>query len=121
MVKKTVPPDSTIASVYERGALMNAEDYVRIVLGKTSACRKAKGNAAVRIGVRGEGKAPNYRVEYSPDSAARPKVDGAYSGQGHSKLADDEVLDEGNWSTKAMTLEEVQVLLGKIRTVGGQP
>ena len=67
MATKRVPPtpidaDSTIASMVE--GLDKPVEYVRRVLEKLERCKRAHGDAQVRVGVRGRAEAPNYLIEY---------------------------------------------------------
>ena len=107
-------PDATIATVV--ATLLQPEDYVHKVIGDMVKCHRTFGNASVRIGVQGDGKAPNYRTEYSHghDDAVAPNICGAFRGLGEGKLADEEVLDDSRWSTEVMTYEQVRALLGQI-------
>jgi hypothetical protein len=135
----TIPPDATIVSIM--GRLRNPEEYVRPLLGNMHACRKAHGNASVRIGVTGKGITPHYRVGYGGvldfdgvklaseeipglEATVIPGLEalfGAFDGRNHTRMDYDvEVLRDGHWSTKAMDYDEVAGLLGEVRARRGR-
>ena len=60
--KTTLPDDAIVADVVTQ--LDNPIEYVRRVLEKLERCRRAHGDAQVRIGVRGRAECPNYLIEY---------------------------------------------------------
>ena len=61
-LKTTIPDDSIVADVVTQ--LDHPIEYVRRVLEKLERCRRAHGDAQVRIGVRGRAECPNYLIEY---------------------------------------------------------
>jgi hypothetical protein len=126
MPEQTIADDATIAGI--AGSLNSPIKYVRNVLEQMWDCKRERGNASVRIGTMGEGRAPNYLIEYSRDSQQKLAVYGAYHGLGHKKMKNfdtsglvrlepiaDRTLMRENWSSRAMTLDEDGVLLGKLR------
>ena len=81
--------------------------------------------AVVRIGVAGHGVSPHYKIEYPTELP----FEGAltipyqatfeiYQGQSHKRMTAFNVDDvrEEHWSKKAMTLSEIQQLLGSLRS-----
>lgn len=117
--------DAVIADIVV--SLDNPIGYVRGVLGRMFECEKENGSAIVRIGTTGRGKSPHYRVEpelsfdsFNPE--ARDKHFAAFHGRSHKKLdwGYDELRGE-HWSSKEMTLEEVQKLLGELRKFEKKP
>jgi len=63
MPASVMADDATIADVV--GTLNKPLEYVRRVLERMWECKRQFGIALVRIGVTGEGRTPNYRVEHS--------------------------------------------------------
>ena len=112
-----IPPDSTIASVHKAGLLEDPEGYVRGVLENMGPCRRRHGAAYARIGVEGDGKAPNYQIEHEQHAGVPPpaSIFGAFRGRGHKPLVENEALQRHTWSTDAMPFDQVQSLLGEIR------
>jgi hypothetical protein len=116
-----IPTNATIRDIC--GTLLQPEEYVRKVLDNMASCqRNKKASATVRLGILGEGKAANYRVEYpSPDAGdGSPAIYALFKGLGHGKLAeDDAVLGRTTWSSETTTFAEVQALLGQQRNFKG--
>jgi hypothetical protein len=94
---------------------------------------------SVRIAVTGRGRAPHYRVEYASHPTVMSKFE-VYRGSGHKEFKDlgegvpvsellsgpevvkperllgrDRYMIEDHWSSRAMNLDEVKVLLGDLR------
>jgi hypothetical protein len=122
MATKRVPPklidaDSTIASMVE--GLDKPVEYVRRVLEKLERCKRAHGDAQVRVGVRGRAEAPNYLVEYvREDKKTQERVtyqDAAYSGSTHRELAAHHIAEARNWSPEEMNITAVSALIGRLR------
>jgi len=122
MATKRVPPklidaDSTIASVVE--GLDKPVEYVRRVLEKLERCKRAHGDAQVRVGVRGRAEAPNYLIEYvREDKKTLERVtyqDAAYSGSTHRELAAHHIAEARNWSPEEMNITAVSALIGRLR------
>lgn len=108
-MKTTLASDATLADV--RHTLLDAERHIAVVLGTMSPCRKEHGNAHVRIGITGEGKVPYHKVTYL-DAAGGEHLFASFDGRNENE---DYKVHEDTWSTKSMTFEEVQALLGDIR------
>ena len=122
MATKRVPPtlidaDSTIASMVE--GLDKPVEYVRRVLEKLERCKRAHGDAQVRVGVRGRAEAPNYLIEYvREDKKTLERVtyqDAAYSGSTHRELAAHHIAEARNWSPEEMNITAVSALIGRLR------
>src|SRR5216683_6788374 len=121
--------DATIADVADE--LNKPVEYVRQVVGHMWDCRRAHGDASVRIGVMGQGRAPNYRIEYR--QLDDPTVFAAYNGLSHKEIEDvgeanllvmlgmvdginpDRTLRREHWSSRVMSLDNVSELLGRLR------
>jgi hypothetical protein len=114
----TIRSDTTIADVLP--TLDKPEHYVRGVLENLYLCKREWPSATVRIGITGRGIVPHYRVEYPAEAAGTPMpgIFDAFNGRNHKKLADEDVLRDEHWSSRAMTLEQVRDLLGQIRANG---
>ena len=117
-----ITPETTIADIVP--TLSNPTEYVRRVLGNMAACKKNYGTALVRIVTTGRGIVPHYRVE--PKMALELFGDDerwaahftAYHGRSHQKLPWGlGELRGHHWSDGEMTFEEVQTLLGQLRSV----
>ena len=122
MATKRIPPtpidaDSTIASMVE--GLDKPVEYVRRVLEKLERCKRAHGDAQVRVGVRGRAEAPNYLIEYvREDKKTLERVtyqDAAYSGSTHRELAAHHIAEARNWSPEEMNITAVSALIGRLR------
>jgi hypothetical protein len=130
--------NATIADVTDK--LNKPTEYVRRVLENMWDCKRQFGSSLVRIGVLGEGRAPNYRIEYSKEDTNWPSVFVVYYGLSHAKAEDlgespsadlSTVLSGGsikyngpwpnrtlmreNWSSQTMSLDEVADVLGRLR------
>jgi hypothetical protein len=115
MLTDSVGRNATIGDVV--GRLLKPEEYVRSVLGHLHDCKRKHGAAWVRIGVTGEGKAPNYRTESDPGSGPEDaRVYESFNGLSHKALSNEETLLDENWSLKATLLEAIAELLGQIRS-----
>ena len=113
-----LPKDARISDVIE--TLARPIDYVRGVVDHQFECKRHYGVAYVRIGITGQGIKPHYRIEYLPEQAGRPwnGVFNAYRGDNHKVMVPEEnedILREFHWSSRAMTFEETQALLGALR------
>ncbi|TPM36423.1 hypothetical protein [Mesorhizobium sp. B2-3-5] len=122
MATKRVPPtpiaaDATIADMVE--ALDKPVEYVRRVLEKLERCKRAHGDAQVRIGVRGRAECPNYLIEYiREDPKTRQLVtyqDAAYSGSTHRELGPHHIEATAIWSPEEMNITAVSALIGRLR------
>jgi hypothetical protein len=83
-----LPDDAILAELVERRTLNKPEAFVRQVLEYMHQCRREYGEPSVRIGVTGEGRAPNYRLEYPKEGMPHPIVVQVYSGLSHNRLKD---------------------------------
>ena len=114
---KLIPADSTIADVVE--GLNKPVEYVRRVLEKLERCKRAHGDAQVRLGVRGRAECPNYLIEYvREDAKTHERVthqDAAYSGSTHRELAVHHIAEVRNWSPEEMNITAVSALIGRLR------
>ncbi|WP_151972677.1 hypothetical protein [Erythrobacter sp. EC-HK427] len=103
-----IEPDATIGSIADK--LDNAEKFARAVLGTMHPCLKEHGNAHVRIGITGEGKAPYHKVVYD-DVDGCEQLYGSFAG----KVMDEKYLvHEDTWSAKRMSYGDVQALIGAL-------
>lgn len=116
-VKTSIPEDSTIADAV--AGLDKPVEYVRRVLEKLERCKRAHGDAQVRMGVRGRVECPNYLIEYAvenPKTGARTiTADAAYSGSTHRELAPRHIEETRNWSPEEMNITAVAALIGRLR------
>lgn len=122
MATKRVPQtpiaaDVTIADMVD--VLDKPVEYVRRVLEKLERCKRAHGDAQVRLGVRGRAEAPNYLIEYARENAKTREretyQDAAYSGSTHRELAPHHIAEARNWSPEEMNITAVSALIGRLR------
>jgi hypothetical protein len=121
--------DATIADLLN--SLNKPRDYIQCVYENMWECKLEYGNASVRIGITGAGRAPYYRTEYVTEGSALPSISAVYVGLGHRKRADlgnidfallfaapagspeaakawpDHLLSPGHWSSRVMSLDGV--------------
>ncbi|MBZ9852511.1 hypothetical protein LB566_01780 [Mesorhizobium sp. CA13] len=113
-----IATDATIADMVE--TLDKPVEYVRRVLEKLERCKRAHGDAQVRVGVRGRAECPNYLIEYvRQDAKTREPVihqDAAYSGSTHRELAPHHIAEARNWSPEEMNITAVSALIGRLRS-----
>jgi len=116
-VKTSIPEDSTIADAVPN--LDKPVEYVRRVLEKLERCKRAHGDAQVRMGVRGRVECPNYLIEYVVENVkagtSTVVVDAAYSGSTHRELAPKHIEETRNWSPEEMNITAVSALIGRLR------
>lgn len=105
---KKILADSTIATVWPH--LTHQRDYVAGALNKARLCNKAHGNAFIKIGVTGSGQKPCYRVFYKTANGSE-EIFGSYWDM-HDPLENEHAINT-NWSTAAMTYEEVHALMAE--------
>ncbi|HLZ67405.1 MAG TPA: hypothetical protein VKQ29_14320 [Aliidongia sp.] len=103
-------PNATISDALP--ALADKVEFVRAILGNLMDCKRAHGNANVRIGIAGTAKIPSHKVSYL-DPAGEETIFGAYAGKTPTK--DDELVRDDAWSNASMSFLEVQALLGELR------
>ena len=108
--------DATLADVV--GGLDKPVEYVRRVLEKLERCKRAHGDAQVRMGVRGRVECPNYLIEYVVENVkagtSTVVVDAAYSGSTHRELAPKHIEETRNWSPEEMNITAVSALIGRL-------
>lgn len=115
MARDSIPVDATVDSISDR--LDNPEKFARTVLGTMHPCLKEHGNAYVRIGITGEGKAPYHKVVYT-DEAGEERLFGSFA----SKVMDTTYrVHEQTWSTARSSYAEVQALIATITGYGSAP
>jgi hypothetical protein len=132
MPRDIVAADATIRDVV--GRLNKPAEYLRRVLEHMYECKREFETAFVRIGVTGNGRAPNYRIEYSKDSSGHWTY-AVYNGLSHQQIDDlgdlgefllapleeieikrpDRSLQREHWSSRAMQWDEVAIVLGELR------
>lgn len=93
--------------------LGDRDAYVRNVLDTMRKLARQNGPVVVRIGITGTGTRPSYRVDRADGS-----VLAAFDAQTHEPFTDVDVSGRENWSTGAMTFQEVEDLLRSIRRRG---
>jgi len=101
--------DSTIRDVLN--TLLKPEEYVRVVIGHMSACRRKHKNSFVRIGITGRGKIPSHKVVYDDPSG----IEVLYKAYGEETEFTDVEVRISTWSTARMSYDDVGMLLGEIR------
>ena len=123
MPARAISNDAIISDIVP--TLDNAEEYVRRVFENMVEYRKTHGTAFVRVGTTGRGIAPHYRVQkehsatkefvgYTLDDASGYFM--AFHGRNHKQLEwGARELRTEHWSSRAMSYDEVQTLLGKLR------
>ena len=109
MTSQVLKKDAIIRDVL--GTLLHPDEYVRIVPGHLSACRKAHGNARVQIGITGKGMIPSHKIQYIEESG-KEQLFGAFD---QDRRFTDVDIQKSTWSQTAMTFDEVQALLGEMR------
>lgn len=104
-----LPKDATLREL--QPTLLNAESFIRKVLGVMVREKRNHGPVVMRLGVTGTGKSPNYRVE-DLDGRAILAIDGA----NHEAWSDDARFEgPENWSNATMSEQDIKDLIGEIR------
>jgi hypothetical protein len=107
-MSNTLPRDATLRTAYPH--LKNQRQYLGGVYQKLRAVANVHGNASVKIGVKGSGQKPNYRIfYYESDRPHFEIIEGSYF-DNHTSFTDEELSGDAvtyNWSTASMTFEEV--------------
>jgi hypothetical protein len=103
-----LPNDATLESVFD--LLGKPEDYLAAAYAKLHAGYKVDPNAKIRIGVQGNGTAPNYRIEINGEQILH-----SWNGQSHKPLLQGENYQDQNWSQKTIGYESLQKLLLQAR------
>lgn len=101
-----IPKDSTIATVWPH--LAEPRIYVATVRHRMEQCLKEHGNAHVRIGIRGRGLKPCYRITHT-SAAGAEAVYGSWWDNHQPLEIRDAVTD--NWSTSSMDFAQVDTFL----------
>src|SRR6202020_1150646 len=109
-VANLLQPDATITDALP--GIIGKEEYVRQIVGNLMECKRAHGNASVRIGITGDGTAPYNRISYFND-AEKEIAFGAFVGA--SPFKNSMRVNDDSWSTASMTFADVQALLGELR------
>lgn len=106
----TLPHDAILADLVDE-TLANPENTVADIFGTMHACHRQYGNAFLRIGVTGTGVAPYHKIFYETDGEER--LYKTYYGSGRNDDSYQPAADA--WSTRAMSYDDVRVLLTKLR------
>lgn len=94
----------TVGDVADR--LRNPVAYLRRALDAVHVAQRRNPGATFRLGRKGDGAYPNYRVD-APDGS----LVSAHNGRSHGELTGKDSLAEENWSRASSPLAEVQRLL----------
>jgi len=109
---------STIADVME--CLHDPEKYLFGVIKNLSSCFRRHGNAQVRIGTRGKGSYPHYRILYqreTDDGSTEAIVDNTYW-DFHTPYSPSYASTKpGTWSSKGLSVAEVEMLLDSVLNI----
>ena len=105
-----LPKNATLETVFH--SLSKPLDYIPAVFGHLNKVHKVDPTAVVRIGVEGDGKVPNYRIESAGMVSAGP-----FNGQTHDLLAAGKAQVR-TWSEQAVPFKVVEALLRQVREGG---
>lgn len=111
MVDK-LAPDETIETVLPH--LVNPDDYVREVFKKMHSHKEIRDRLSVRIGVKGTGQRPYFRIVCDAVEGMQDRDDqilGAYYDNGDPLQTS--ANTNSNWSTKTTSYEGVKAILQK--------
>ena len=104
-----LPRNSTLREL--KPTLLNAESFVRRVLGVMLREKRTHGPVVIRLGITGTGKAPNYRIEDAGGTAVL-----AIDGANHEAWSEGAKFEEPeNWSSATMSEQDIKDLIGEIR------
>jgi hypothetical protein len=123
-----IAPNSKIIDIVHM--LPAPVEYVRDVVGNFVFHRYDPETSAIRIGIKGSGIAPNYKIE--EPSVLRVFTVGSlsfemtetpartFNGRGHREMRelDDRERHDENWSTETVTFAELKALLGSLSQSG---
>ena len=98
-------PDVTIPDVWT--TLAKRDQYASVVLARMYDCTKEHGNAAVKIGFRGKGIGPCFRVTYTDNGTGKEEIFGSFIDSGKSFEPGFERIMPGTWSSRSMALDEL--------------
>ena len=102
---KILPEDATFDDL--RGSPNQAERFLRNVLEVMRKAQKTQSEVRARMGTRGTGQAPNYRLE---DPNGRPFL--AIDGANHQPWPEGESFERSeNWSSVNASYEDVEKML----------
>lgn len=105
---KKLALDETVATVWNH--LTHQRSYVSGVRAKMLQCEKQHGNAHVRIGIKGTGQKPYYRVFYIASDEAEHIFNSYYDN--HQEMEEGFAITH-NWSAASMSLEEISSFLAE--------
>ncbi|ODR88859.1 hypothetical protein A8M32_20430 [Sinorhizobium alkalisoli] len=109
---------STIADVLE--ILHDPEKYLFGVIKNLNSCIHRHGNAQVRIGTRGRGAYPHYRILYEhqkDDGSIEVIVDNSYWDFHKPYSPSYASTKPGTWSLKGSSVAEVEALLERVLNI----
>ena len=106
-----LPRDATLRSVLP--TLDERKSFVPALYGVMHRYQKDRGPVVLRLGVSrlSKGKRPNYRI----DDASTDALIAAIDGNTHQPWTGDDLNLSGDWSSAAMTFEEVKAVLADVR------
>ncbi len=128
-----IEPHSRIGDVAHR--LSDPIDYVRGIIGNFVSYEYDPETSAIRIGISGDGKVPNYKIEKPCGSAKlnmqlpngrvlsfefHPTPAHTFCGRNHREMSelDDCPWHPENWSANTMTFAELKALLASLAQSG---
>lgn len=122
MPRPRLPEDATAITISD--TVDNPEEYIRGMLANLHESIKIEKDSQVTIGVTGQGKVPNYKIDVPNftiklfeqlDPVTIHKPIRVFSGRTHKQIYDPSQVQHENWSRKSTTLEELKQKLGDIR------
>lgn len=114
--KPHLPQTATLATVVD--GLAEPEEYVRRIFSQMG---KRREDIQVRVSIASDTEAPDYIFDEcmgepaDPDDRGHPVPMAAFSGRTHRPLSCAKTDRPLNWSTSAMSWQQVQDLLGRLR------
>ncbi|MCJ2030745.1 hypothetical protein MKK50_15320 [Methylobacterium sp. J-043] len=116
-----LPEGSTVVTISH--LLAEKDEYVRKALNNFRPEYKKNPNATLTIGLMGDGKYPNYRIDQPLNgtdvndgldvSIDWPEL--VFRGRSHDKLVDPSKVKFDNWSRSSVKYLELETLLGEMR------
>jgi hypothetical protein len=100
--------DASVTAGDVADRLRNPVAWTRKALDALYVARRRHPDAVLRIGVKGNGSYPNYRIDADPASA---RLLAAYNGRTYGELTGKDSLAEENWSRASTDLAGMQRLL----------
>ncbi|RVQ04150.1 hypothetical protein [Sinorhizobium meliloti] len=116
-MKPPLPADCTLWSL--RGSLKDPKEFVRQVLGNMTGHQR---DCQVRLALDSKPSGPDYRIEFfiydtiEGEQVAFPQTAAIFKGRAHTETLYDGTELDRPWSAEAMTFQEVQHLLGQLRS-----